>query len=172
MCAARDISALEAKLVSVEAHVVDDDAAAEKRLVDLETDLTWRVCARCTSATFKTSVASARRFQTMRLRSRITYAGWLTAEVGCLPGVFASINKNFASVAIEGVLVMASDSVDLATLQTSAVDSGADVLPGAWDVRRATRVITRRWWPSFSYESALAAIQVRLREVNGRVHCF
>jgi hypothetical protein len=68
--------------------------------------------------------------------------------------------------------VMASDSVDLATLQTSAVDSGADVLPGAWDVRRATRVITRRWWPSFSYESALAAIQVRLREVNGRVHCF
>jgi hypothetical protein len=40
MCAARDISALEAKLVSVEAHVVDDVAAAEKRLVDLETDLT------------------------------------------------------------------------------------------------------------------------------------
>jgi hypothetical protein len=45
---------------------------------------------------------------------------WLTPKVGCL-----------LSTAIEGVLVMAGDSVDLEALQTSAADNGVDVLPGA-----------------------------------------
>jgi hypothetical protein len=35
-------------------------------------------------------------------------------EVAFLPEVFVGVNENFISVMIEGVLVMADDSVDLA----------------------------------------------------------
>jgi hypothetical protein len=44
--------------------------------------------------------------------------------------VFADVNENFISVTIESVLVMAGDSIDLAALQASAADSGADIVPG------------------------------------------
>jgi hypothetical protein len=42
--------------------------------------------------------------------------------VACLLEVFASINKNFISAAIEGVLAMTggADSVDLESLQPAA----------------------------------------------------
>lgn len=55
---------------------------------------------------------------------------WLTTEVACLPEVFACINESFSSAAIEGLFVMAGDSVDLATLQATAANSGADVILG------------------------------------------
>jgi hypothetical protein len=55
---------------------------------------------------------------------------WLTTEVACLPEVFASVNENFISVAVDGVLVMANDSINLPMLQASAIDSGLDVRPG------------------------------------------
>jgi hypothetical protein len=86
-------------------------------------------------------------------------------EVAFLPEVFVGVNENFISVMIEGVLVMADDSVDLAVLQASAVNSGVNVFPGGRDVWKTTRVIMRGWWRSFSYKSTLAAVQVKLCEV-------
>jgi hypothetical protein len=46
------------------------------------------------------------------------YIRWLTSEVGCLTEVFTSVNENFASVSIEGMMTMAegADSVDLESL--------------------------------------------------------
>jgi hypothetical protein len=57
---------------------------------------------------------------------------WLTSEVACLPEVFVSVNENFISVAVKGVLVMAGgdDSVDLESLQRVATNCGADILLG------------------------------------------
>jgi hypothetical protein len=57
------------------------------------------------------------------------YLHWLSAEVSGLPEMFASVNENFASAAIEGALAMARDFVDLGALQTAAADSGVDILP-------------------------------------------
>jgi hypothetical protein len=71
------------------------------------------------SVTFKALVAYAHQFQT-GASSVENNLRWLTPKVGCL-----------LSTAIEGVLVMAGDSVDLEALQTSAADNGVDVLPGA-----------------------------------------
>jgi hypothetical protein len=47
------------------------------------------------------------------------YMRWLAAKVASLPEVFAGVNENFVSVAIEGALWMAGDSVDMDALQTS-----------------------------------------------------
>jgi hypothetical protein len=47
--------------------------------------------------------------------SVMDYIRWLSLEVTGLPEVFAGVNKNFISAMVEGTLVMAEDSVDLAT---------------------------------------------------------
>jgi hypothetical protein len=39
---------------------------------------------------------------------------WLSTKVSGLPDMFHGVNENFATAAIEGVLAMARDSVDLA----------------------------------------------------------
>jgi hypothetical protein len=100
------------------------------------------------------------------------YLRWLTVEVACLPEVFAGVNENFVSAVIEGMLMMARDSVDLAALQASAADSGADVLLGERDVQKTVRIIMRSWWRSCGYKSTFAAVQTKLRKVNDRLHCF
>jgi hypothetical protein len=41
------------------------------------------------------------------------YILWLTLEVGYLPEVFASVNENFVSAAIEGVLTMPGELTPL-----------------------------------------------------------
>jgi hypothetical protein len=61
----------------------------------------------------------------------VHYVCWLAAEVSCLPEVFAGVNKNFVFATIEGMFVIAGDSVDLATLQAFIDDSGAYILPGS-----------------------------------------
>jgi hypothetical protein len=48
--------------------------------------------------------------------SMVHYVRWLAAEVSCLPEVFAGVNKIFVFATIEGMFVIAGDSVDLATL--------------------------------------------------------
>jgi hypothetical protein len=73
------------------------------------------------SATFKASVVSACQFWLVNLRSKIT------AEAACLPKLFAGVNENFISVTVEGVLVMAGDSIDLAARQAFATYSVADI---------------------------------------------
>jgi hypothetical protein len=74
-------------------------------------------------------------------RAVMDYICWLTVEVTDLLEVFAGMNDNFVSVTVEGTFVMARGSVDLATLQASVADSGADILPGERDVRRATHAV-------------------------------
>jgi hypothetical protein len=62
------------------------------------------------------------------------YIRWLFTEVTGLSEVFADVNENFISVAVEGTLVMARDSIDLSALQTMATDSRVDILPSGRDV--------------------------------------
>jgi hypothetical protein len=52
---------------------------------------------------------------------------WMKTEVDCLPQVFASVNKNFISVAIEYLLAMAR----------VAANCRVDILLGVQDVKRA-----------------------------------
>jgi hypothetical protein len=58
--------------------------------------------------------------------SAMDYLRWLSTEVKGLPEMFTSVNRNFISAAVKGTLVMAGDSVDLATVQTSTATNGAD----------------------------------------------
>jgi hypothetical protein len=92
----------------------------------------------------------------------VDYMRWLAAEVTCLPEVFAGVNENFISTAVEGVLVMAGGSVDLAAMQASTADSGVDVLPGEQDVWNTAFAITSKWWRSFGYKSTLVLIKAKL----------
>jgi hypothetical protein len=136
MGATRDISIMEAKVASTEARAVDDAAAAEKCLVDFRAKLTKGIV----------GLHKAYERNIQRLGGICTpssnatpsvqdYVCWLTSEVGYLPGVFTSVNENFISTAIEGVLKMPDEtgSIDPDALQTSAAESGADVLPGSRD---------------------------------------
>jgi hypothetical protein len=61
------------------------------------------------SITSKVSAVFAHQFRTTHPPSRITYVGW----VGCLPKVFISVNENFISAAIDGLLVMAGGAVSV-----------------------------------------------------------
>jgi hypothetical protein len=91
----------------------------------------------------------------------------MTSKVGCLPEVIASVNENFVSVAIEGVLAMsgAADLVDLESLRRVAASCGIDTLPGVRDVRRTARAVTWDWWRSSGYKLALAVIEAKLHLV-------
>jgi hypothetical protein len=77
------------------------------------------------------------------------YIHWLSVEVTSLPEVFAGVNENFVSITVEGTLVMARGSVDLAALQASTADSRVDILPVEQDVQKMTRVVSKKWWSSF-----------------------
>jgi hypothetical protein len=81
--------------------------------------------------------------------SVVDYICWLLVEVGDLPKVFAGVNENFVSAAVEGALAMAGDSVDLDTIQDAATVSDADILPTEKDVQRAACTIAKNWWRSF-----------------------
>jgi hypothetical protein len=58
-----------------------------------------------------------------------------------------------------------ADSIDLKSLWAVLADCGANILADARDVRRTAWVPTRSWWRSSGYKSALATIDVKLREV-------
>jgi hypothetical protein len=77
------------------------------------------------------------------------YICWLSTEVTGLLEMFAGMNEIFVSATVEGTLVMAGCSVDLAALQASAADSGADILPMERDVQSATHAVSKKWWCSF-----------------------
>jgi hypothetical protein len=87
-------------------------------------------------------------------------------EVTNLPEVCAVMNENFVSAVVDGTLVMVGGSIDLAALQASAADSGADILPAELDVQRAACAVSKKWWHSFGCNYVLVAIQARLCKVN------
>jgi hypothetical protein len=98
------IAALKANVVSTRAHVLDDAAAVKKHLVDFEMNLTKDLAN--LSEAYECNIQSINGL--------------------CLP----ILNDGPSVVAVEGVLVMAGDPVDLAALQASTADSGADIIPG------------------------------------------
>jgi hypothetical protein len=57
------------------------------------------------------------------------YIRWLSMKVAGHPEMFAGVNGNFISTAVEGALIMAGKSVDLNALQDAAAMSGDDILP-------------------------------------------
>jgi hypothetical protein len=67
--------------------------------------------------------------------SAMDYIRWMSVEVTGLPEMFAGVNENFVSAMVEGTLVMAGDSIDLAALWTMAADSGADILSVGRDAK-------------------------------------
>jgi hypothetical protein len=83
--------------------------------------------------------------------------------------MFACVNENFISAAVEGTLVMASQSIDLGALHDVASMSETDILPAKRDVRRAAHMVSKKWWRSFGYDYMLGAIRVKLREVTTNV---
>jgi hypothetical protein len=70
------------------------------------------------------------------------YIRWLKSEVGCLPRVFVSVNENFISVVIEGVLAVVGGGSSVDSRRVAA-SCGTDVLPGAHDVKKIARAVTR-----------------------------
>jgi hypothetical protein len=60
-------------------------------------------------------------------------------EVTGPPEVFAGVNKKFVSAVVEGTLVMAGGSIDLAALQAYTTDTGMDILSTEQHVWRAMR---------------------------------
>jgi hypothetical protein len=164
--ATKDIAALETKIMSVEAHSVDATDAGEKRLRDFETKLVEDLVG--LHALYVRNIQNICGLCSPRPESEpsaMDYVRWLFTEVTGLPEVFVGIIENFISATVEGTLVMARDSVDLAALQTMAAGSGAEILPTRRDVRKATRAVSKKWWCSFGYDYVLAAIQSKFREV-------
>jgi hypothetical protein len=95
----------------------------------------------------------------------VEYIRWLSVEVTGLLKLFDDVNENFICAMVEGTLVMAGDSIDLATLKNVAADSGADILPMRRDVRKVMRVVSKKWWHSFGYDYVLVAIHAKFCEV-------
>jgi hypothetical protein len=172
MSVAKDIVALEVKVVSVEAHVMDEDASMEKHFVDFKKEFTEDLAG--LREAYENNIQSLGGLCLPILDDEPSigdYVCWLFVEVAFLPEVFVGVNENFISVVIEGVLMMVGDSVDLAMLQASTTDSGVDIVFGGRDVWKTTHNITRGWWHSFGYKSTLATVQAKLREVGDRV-CY
>jgi hypothetical protein len=141
---------------------VDVVAASKNRLRDFESELVRDLAG--LHAFFERNIQSIE-----GLCSPMPESGWLSTEVTGHPEVFAGVNKNYVSVAVEGTVVMAKDSIDLATLQTVAADNGSDILPMEWDVSRAMHTVLKKSWRSFSYDYELATIQSKLHEVIAHV---
>jgi hypothetical protein len=169
---AGDVSALEARIKSAEAHTVDVAATGEKCLSDFQNELIRDLAE--LHALYECNVQSIGGLCSLMLEgeaSVMDYIRWLSIEVTGLPEVFAGVNENFVSTVVEGTLAMAGGSVDLSALKASAADSGADILPVERDVRRAMHAVSRKWWRSFGYNYVLASIQARLREVTIQTLC-
>jgi hypothetical protein len=153
------VSDLETRIKSAKGHCMDAATAREKWLRVFEDELVGDLAEQhalyvCNTQSFGGMCSSTPKGEP----SAMDYLHWLSAEVSCLPDMFAGVNENFVSIAVEGALLMAGDSVDLDALQTVTADSGAYILPTEQDVRRAVRVVSKKWWRSFIYNYVLAAI--------------
>jgi hypothetical protein len=138
----KDISALEVRVRSTKAHVMDVAAVGEKRLPDFEKELIKDLVD--IYMLYELNVQSIGRLCSPMpgVEPKVTnYILWLIAEVTSLP-VFAGVNKNFVPAMVECTLMMAGGSVDLVALQASATDSREDILPSERDVWRTAHVIS------------------------------
>jgi hypothetical protein len=157
------IAALEAKVKSAEAHNAEVATASDKRLSDFEAELIRDLVG--LQKLYIRNVQSIGGLSSPMPKgypSGTGYNRWLSTEVAGLPEMFASVNKNSISIAVQGALIMASESVDLNTLQDITAVSGPDIFPIEQDVRRAAHAVSKKWWCSFSYNYVLGAIRMRL----------
>jgi hypothetical protein len=164
---ATTIASLEAKIKSVEAHVVDMAAAGKNRLSDFEAELVKDLVG--LQKLYVHNIQGIKGLCSLVPEvgsSAADYIRWLFMEVAGLPEIFAGVNENFISATVEGALMMAGESVDLDTLQDVAVDSEVDILPVGCDVQRATCAVLKKWWCSFGSNYVLATIHTKLREVT------
>jgi chromosome segregation ATPase len=114
--AAEDIIALKSRIRSAEAHNMEVAAVSEKHLSDFKGELIEDLVGLHTL--YECSIQSIGGLCLSMPKSEpsvMDYIRWLSLEVTGLPEVFAGVNKNFISAMVEGTLVMAEDSVDLAT---------------------------------------------------------
>jgi hypothetical protein len=108
---------LELKIKSAEARSVDVAAAGVKQLRDFEDKL-----ARDLEELHELYVCNVQTIGGLSLEMptgepKVEYClHWLFTEISGLLDMFSSMNENFATAAIEGVLVMARSSVDLNAL--------------------------------------------------------
>jgi hypothetical protein len=123
--AIENIAGVEVRVRSTEAYAMDVATTGEKCFCDFEKGLMKDLA--------ELRVLHQRKVQSIKglcslmpeIESLVAdYIHWLSMEVTGPPEVFAGVNKNFVSAAVEGTLVMAGGSVDLAALQASAINSG------------------------------------------------
>jgi hypothetical protein len=79
--------------------------------------------------------------------------------------MFGGVNENYVTAAVEGALIMARDYVDLDALQSTAAESGVDILPDERGVRRVVQAVSKKWWRSFGYDYVLATIRATHKKV-------
>jgi hypothetical protein len=93
------------------------------------------------------------------------YLRWLSNEISGLLDMFSGVNENFATTAIEGALVMPSDSIDLDVVRGTTAEGGVDVLPVGSNVRSVTWAVSKKWWRPFGYNYVLSVIHAKQEEV-------
>jgi hypothetical protein len=126
-----DITTLETKVRSVDAHSVDVAAAGEKCLKDFEGELIKDLVElRGLYMRNMQVIEGLCSLMPENEPSAADYIRWLSAEVVGLPEMFAGVNENFVSATVEGALVMVGDFVDLDALQNVAADGGAGCAKG------------------------------------------
>jgi hypothetical protein len=137
---------LESNVKSAETHCAEVSAASDKRLSDLEAELT-----RDLAGLQELYICNVRGIGGLCSPmpddnpSAADYIHWMSKEVADLPKVFAGVNGNFASAAIEGALTIAGESIDLDVIIDVVAIRGADILPMGRDVRRAAHAVTKKW---------------------------
>jgi hypothetical protein len=161
------IAALEAKVKSAETYSAEVAAASNKRSSDFETELTRDLAG--LRKLYVHNVQSLGRLCSLVPEGDLSaadYIRWLSTEVAGFSEMFAGVNENFISGAVEGTLVMADQSIDLGALQDAAAMCEVDILAMERDVQRDARMVLKKWWRSFGYDYVLGAIRVKLREVT------
>jgi hypothetical protein len=136
--AEKQISDLEVKVVSAEGRSVEIVAKGEKSLRDFQGALVRQL--ERVHYMYAERVQSIGGVCSMMLAEEPSvedYVNWLSEEVSGLPDVFSDANENFAITAIEGALALASDSIDLEAVWTTASEASVDILPAASGVRKA-----------------------------------
>jgi hypothetical protein len=161
------IASLETKVKFAKAHTVDVATTGEKRLNDFKAKLVRDLARLRRLYIHSVQVIGGLCLPMLEAKpSAMDHIRWLSTEVAGLPEMFAYVNENFVSTAIEGALVMAGDFFDLDAFEDVAAESGPDILPADRDVRRAACAVSKKWWHPFSYNYVLAAIRTKLREVT------
>jgi hypothetical protein len=157
---------LEARVRAAEAHNVDIATAGEKQLRDFEGELVRDLEELCALYVRNTqTIGGLCSLMPKGEPSAIDYLHWLSIEISSLLDMFGGVNENYVTAAVEGALIMARDYVDLDALQSTAAESGVDILPDERGVRRVVQAVSKKWWRSFGYDYVLATIRATHKKV-------